>query len=328
MSVDTFFAQMQYPQEIRNFLLEMKHKLQDRSPSEGIHTVCLDELYGLLPPTRIYWHTRESRNIDISIQIKLRTLDGVLEIANEWDRQRMIFWNVGTNFHCIQLELYGKILAPSQEGILNAAAFEELFQESQLRLELLLNASGNLLLRYPTIRAYFHKFLESNRHDDRSGLATELMITLMALKLTQAEELDQDLFYKRAQNHFAAIIRHRSEFCCSREQQRFAGVVALTGCYDLQNEFSTPIYLMWGLLANEKYMRLEPAKSHLQYLVTEKYFPDGKVVIEEVRPVSPIETFSFHQYCRFDCYRQIYPDLETAQLCHDIAIQILHNTKP
>ena len=324
MSIDTFFTQMQYTQEIRDFLQEMKRKLLERDPLDGVHIVCLDELYGLLPPTRMYWHTQESGNPNIALQIKNRSLDGVLEITNDWDRQRMVFWGVGNHFHCVSLELYGKVLAPPQEGILNATAYEELFRESGQRLELLAGAFGNLLLRYPTIRAYFNQYLNNNLHDDRLGLATELMITLMGLKLTPEEELNQDLFHQRAQNHFAAIIRHRSEFCSSREEQRFAGVIALSGCYELQSDFSASVYMMWGLLANEKYMRSEPEKSRLRYLVTEKYYPDGKVEIGDVLPVAANEEFSFQQYRRFDCYRQIYSDLKTAQLCRKLATNILH----
>ena len=92
------------------------------------------------------------------------------------------------------------------------------------------------------------------------------------------------------------------------------GVLALRGCLKMDEELMNPVSMIWGFLINQQYYQDQIDKSEDPACFCERYYPNGKVHIGEITPVTKGE-------------KQVFPNYETAIKCRNATLDILRRNQ-
>lgn len=313
--IDNKLIAFRYPSEIENFLNILKEKTVRRDPSRAV----FDELYGILPATRTDWK-------DHSPMIEQWELDGVMTLRNEWNNLKMTLLSSGAHWYCTQVGMFKNSFAVELENSFNFEKYQEIYALSASLLEFLQSGYNNLLLKNTGIRNYIFEQQEKAESVSKRDLLSEIFITLLGQKLTENEEFDQNLFTRKAELIVSHIVGERAKCCISPMVRDLAGIAAVRGQKHelLEKEFYVPISLIWGFLANEKYMAVHQQESDTPYYFLEQYYPDQTIRISSVLPATPLDKTEMMILRDHDAYKQVFPDHKTALTFHRIACGIIN----
>jgi len=311
--IDNILINFHYSNEVEIFLNMLRDKTSHRTPPASV----FDELYGILPPTKVVWLERSKDNNQWE-------LEGTLMLSNEWNQLEMTLWYSGKHWYCAGISISDSTLVTELERPYNQDAYKEIFKLSSGVLEFLRTAFGCLLLKNAAIRKYIHEQQMNTVSADKRHLLSEILITLLNLKLHDDEQFNQNLFIRRAERMVYHIVSERAKYCVSPDCRELAGITAVRGGYTLVEELYIPINLIWGFLANEQFMR-ENKTDTFPYYYLEHYYPDKKTEISSLYPASEQDKTGMIFHRNHDSYKQVFPDYEKALRSHRIAREILQS---
>ncbi len=312
--IDNILINFRYADEVETFLNMLQERTSRRETSESV----FDELYGILPPTKVIWTNNSHYNNQWGLK-------GIVTLSNEWNQLEMNLWYSGCHWYCVRISIFGTTLTAELESPLNQDAYKEIYKLSNGVLEFLRTGFGCLLLKNAAIRKYIYELQANAISPDKKHLLSEILITLLNLKLHDDEQLNQDLFIKRAERIIYHILSERSRYRTSPDCRELAAVSAVRGGYTLVEELYIPINLIWGFLANEPFMR-ENKTDASPYYYLENYFPDKKADISPLYPALEQDKTEMIFHRNYDSYKQVFPDYETALAWHRIVREILRAT--
>lgn len=326
--INDCFQTHTFSHQFQGFLTMLQHKASHGTRLlKGFHEAQLDELYGILPALIIRWHLPSGEAY--KLPIKEWGLDGVLEILNEWDNLHLKFWNYAGKFYCVHLKLFDSVMEIQTDPAFQTEQFISIFHQAEKRLHLIYSAFHNPLLKIVGIRDYVNKFIQQEPNPEKRNFLIEIFITLLSLTLTQDEEMNQDCFRNRANHFIQNIIRYRAEAISpQRHFKSMFGVMALRGSSKTTEELLNPISMVWGFLMNQQYYRDETIRSQEPACFCERYYPNGRVDIGEITAVTKGEKSEMLILPRYDLYKQVFPDYETAIKCRNVALDILRQNNP
>jgi hypothetical protein len=309
--IDNVLINYRYSKEIEIFLNTLRDKTCRRTPSESI----FDELYGILPPTKVVWNKDSIYNNEWE-------LDGIITLTNEWNQLEMNLWYSGRHWYCVRISIFGSVSEAELAPSFNQDTYKEIFMLSNDVLEFLRSAFGCQMLKHTAIRKYIYDWQENAMTPDKNDMMTEIFVTLLNLKLQNDEQFNQDLFVKRAERIVYHIVTERSKYCVAEDCRELARTCAGRGVYKLADELYFPINLIWGFLANEPFMHQNESEES-PYFYVENYYPDRRVEITPLLSASPYDRTGIIFHRNHDSYKQVFPDYETALRFHRIAREIL-----
>lgn len=327
LMINDCFQTHVFKPQLQGFLTMLKHKASHGTRlRKGLHTARLDELYGIVPPFEIRWHLPSGEAFQQ--QIREWGLSGVLELSCEWDNLRLEFWNYAGKFHCVQIDLMGSVTKIQTRPVFQPELFINLFHQAEKRLNLIYSAYSNTFFKITGVREYICNFLQREPDTIKRNFLIEVFITLLAQKLTKEEEQNQNAFGNRANHFIQNIIRYRAEALSATQLYKtMFGVLALRGCLKMDEELMNPVSMIWGFLINQQYYQDQIDKSEDPACFCERYYPNGKVHIGEITPVTKGEKSEMMILPRYDLYKQVFPNYETAIKCRNVALDILRRNQ-
>ena len=311
---------------IAEFLHETKEKLHTLpAAKDGLQSCWIDELYGLMPPLEIVWHSPMTSDAEIKETIRFHQLDGILTLQTQWDELTLGIWQSRGEYYCSYLKVFKEHQRLCLTPQWNRDSYETLFQLARCHLELLAAGFSSPLLRIPAIRKDLHRTLE--RIDDPlfRNCSLEIFIRLLNQELPAEEALDQELFLKRARIQLVDVLARRAGLAAKAEHRSKHSRAAVRGAEDAWNLLFDSITLIWGHLANLPYYRQKIKEgSPRSFAFDEIYPPDGRVSVSEIYPVETDRASDMVVKLQCDVYREIFPDYEAAVANRKIAMELIH----